>query len=758
MDKEKLEQAKELLKELNDIRRKMNKEPIKLTDAESIKQLKSLPGDIDDARAALARMEETATSLYAELQNITKEIVKQSTPQQKLARGFKSLANDAEKLKFDEQEISRLSQKELQNLQKRVKQNKARIKAATEEMDAFKSIESKVDEILSTEEAKNLSAQERNDLVGDYLNSLQGLKDAERAALALYFDQENVIDRLVEKTAERLKLENKIEQDAAGFTVMSDIVKSIPGLSGLSGPFEKAANAAKEASREGKGSLGAFAAGGKALMKAFGPLTLIITAIKTFKDIAFGVDQKVTDIAKNMGLGEAAAEDQYQQFKQIKNESDKTFITTKKLIAAQAELSSTMGAVAGMSNRSLENHIEMTKVMGIEADTAGKLQRLALASNEESDQSLSNILDSVAALDKETGIRLNTKGVIDEVAKTEGELALQYKNNPGLIARAVTQVRKLGLSLSQAGKMSESLLDFETSISKEMEAEVLLGKDLNLDRARALALQGDSAGAAAEIMKQVKAIGGLEKMNVIERKALAEAAGMSADELANAVMQEENLQKLGKQARKQLEDRVARLKAQGKVEEANRLLTAAGNKEDLEAALKRQSLNDQFNDAMDRIKESFAEVLDKNIDIRGTVESIVGFFANLSKNLGAIKAIAMVLVGAFAAMAISSTISAVAAMTTASAVTFGLGALAIGAGLIYLTSTMDNAIDSASSKTESKTAKGTAADFISRPGQPIQKFRADDIIIGGTSPFGSGNNDEGTRKLLEKNRSLNTCS
>ena len=42
-----------------------------------------------------------------------------------------------------------------------------------------------------------------------------------------------------------------------------------------------------------------------------------------------------------------------------------------------------------------------------------------------------------------------------------------------------------------------------------------------------------------------------------------------------------------------------------------------------------------------------------------------------------------------------------------------------------------------------------AADFISRPGQPIQKFRPDDIIIGGTNPMGGGD-DGRTIELLER--------
>ena len=48
----------------------------------------------------------------------------------------------------------------------------------------------------------------------------------------------------------------------------------------------------------------------------------------------------------------------------------------------------------------------------------------------------------------------------------------------------------------------------------------------------------------------------------------------------------------------------------------------------------------------------------------------------------------------------------------------------------------------------SKASSGqTAADFISRPGQPIQKFRADDVIVGGTNL--GGNNNEVVMLLKE---------
>ena len=56
----------------------------------------------------------------------------------------------------------------------------------------------------------------------------------------------------------------------------------------------------------------------------------------------------------------------------------------------------------------------------------------------------------------------------------------------------------------------------------------------------------------------------------------------------------------------------------------------------------------------------------------------------------------------------------------------------------------------------------TAADFISRPGQPIQKFRKDDIIVGGTNlggkGGGGGNVEHITSSNINSNRTRWRCN
>ena len=59
------------------------------------------------------------------------------------------------------------------------------------------------------------------------------------------------------------------------------------------------------------------------------------------------------------------------------------------------------------------------------------------------------------------------------------------------------------MSLADVGKMAENLLDFENSINSEMEASVMLGRNVNLQKARELSLAGDLSGLQDEILNQV---------------------------------------------------------------------------------------------------------------------------------------------------------------------------------------------------------------------------------------------------------------
>jgi hypothetical protein len=74
--------------------------------------------------------------------------------------------------------------------------------------------------------------------------------------------------------------------------------------------------------------------------------------------------------------------------------------------------------------------------------------------------------------------------------------------NVEALTQAATQAQALGLSMKQVEQISESMLNFEDSIGKELEAQLLTGGNINLAKAREHALTGDMVGLTNEIQKQ----------------------------------------------------------------------------------------------------------------------------------------------------------------------------------------------------------------------------------------------------------------
>jgi len=109
------------------------------------------------------------------------------------------------------------------------------------------------------------------------------------------------------------------------------------------------------------------------------------------------------------------------------------------------------------------------------------------------------------------------------------------------LAKAAIQAAKLGINMGTVSKMADSLLDFESSIESQMEASMMLGRQINTDKARQLALSGDLEGMQKEVMKQVGNEADFAKMNVLQRRSLAKAFGLSTEELSKMVRDQEKI-------------------------------------------------------------------------------------------------------------------------------------------------------------------------------------------------------------------------
>lgn len=388
--------------------------------------------------------------------------------------------------------------------------------------------------------------------------------------------------------------------------------------------------------------------------------------------------------------------------------------TIQSQIEATNQLNEGLGTAGLFTEKQLADQVVLTKQMGLEAETATQLQQLSMLQGKSAEKITNEIGDQVVKFRQETGIALNFKKIMTEVTKVSGTLSANLGNDPKRIAAAVMQAQKLGITLEQSRKISSSLLDFQSSIENELEAELLTGKSLNFERARALALQGKTTEAASELLGQLGGISEFQKLNVIQQDAIAKSVGMSADEMADAYKQQELLKGTAFATKAAFEEQARLAAQQGKLEEFMASVKGAANGEELAKQAAQIGAQEKFQAAIEKLKETFAEIaagpllhmVEKFANFVSNAENLKGIFAGIQKILDIIVTIIGVkMVAGLAKTVIQLGLAAVeagimgaGAATAASAVTFGLGAVAIIAAL----GTIMGAFDGITSGLEAK--------------------------------------------------------
>jgi hypothetical protein len=185
--------------------------------------------------------------------------------------------------------------------------------------------------------------------------------------------------------------------------------------------------------------------------------------------------------------------------------------------------------------------------MGLTDDVATKVAARAEAFGVNSRTNIDTIMQMNNELYNSGQSTATIGQLMNSVSEATGQVAASLGFSNTNIAKAVNQVRRFGLNLMQARNISENLLDFEKSINAELEAELFLGRDINLDKARMMSLQGDIVGATEEVMKITRGLTDEQRKSPIVMGALADVIGISVDELQDAYLLETDRARQGQQ-------------------------------------------------------------------------------------------------------------------------------------------------------------------------------------------------------------------
>jgi len=520
----------------------------------------------------------------------------------------------------------------------------------------------------------------------DRQESLNALKALETRTEQLVKKNESILDLYIKQGKEQGEITKKAKTLENAYVKMSRLQGKILGLE---------EDISKEKVKQDK-SVGRQLLSGGGLLAVTEKMKSAISFIsKTQRDTAntmavtLNQAKKINqEIAKELKFG-LVVDTTREEILESMNEMDDLFRTSNGYSANQAK---TLSITANKLNIS----------RGEAAKLSGLMQLIDGSSSETANATLAlgkNLADA-------SGVKF---GKVMKDISTSGR---DFSNATGMslknMIRTAIETRKMGFELNDALGLANNLLDVEGSIESQMKFNVLTGRQANFDKARALVLENDMAGALDEVRKQV---GDISDLNILEIQSLQQATGLRADQLqiANSIADNaaSNLSNT---------DAANQAYAEGNTQLAEQLLSREHATTAAEA----------MDNAEQNIKESIAIQLADQKKLKGIMLGI------------------QVVQAALAAIA---TVKAIAEVTAMSALTLGVGALAIGAGIATGVAAMNGAFSSAKPPSIQDGAIGPDGGLlVSGPKGSIQLDK-DDSIIAGTNLGGGGGSSAVAQKL-----------
>jgi len=395
----------------------------------------------------------------------------------------------------------------------------------------------------------------------------------------------------------------------------------------------------------GTSPISSFTSGISSMLKSIpylgGLLGGVVDIFSSILDVVIGIDDVIIKSGRNLNLNTTEARKLYEKYADISILNGDIFLTSKKFLESQVELGQALGINNELSTETLATNIKLKDIAGLDAGLRADIAENAIVSGKSSEDLVKSVGAQVIGLKNATGISLNFQKVLGEANKLGGYLGLAFAKYPEKISKALVTTKALGTSLKEMDSIADSFLDFEGSISKQFEAQLLTGKDINLQEARRAFLNNDLATAAIEINKQVGSSAEFLHMNRIAATSMAESFGMSRDQLGEMLKKQEMLSKLGAKdtdnARTQLKLGLERYKTQ------EALSAALGN--DVYNNLVNASTQEKIAAFIDKIKTSLVDFIEKS-GLINKIQSFIDYLSNPQNIKGILTTVKNIVAGA----------------------------------------------------------------------------------------------------------------
>jgi hypothetical protein len=259
------------------------------------------------------------------------------------------------------------------------------------------------------------------------------------------------------------------------------------------------------------------------------PFMLLDLILKSGYDRFIALDKAAEEFRKQTGYSNTQMVELRKNSESINLEFQHMGIGIEQVYKSAKALTDVFGRTSIVSKEALQNVSLMSANLGVAEEHSAAVLATFQGLGGASEQAAMNVIKVGAGISDKAGIPF--KLVMQDVASASEDTLSMLGANPSKLMKSAIAARSMGLELNKLVSSQRKILDFSNSITDEMEASALLGKNVNFQLARQLAFEGRVEDSARATLETVKNAGDFNKMNVYQREALAKAAGMELKDL-----------------------------------------------------------------------------------------------------------------------------------------------------------------------------------------------------------------------------------
>ena len=542
-NRKQLQELNKLLADLEKKYKSLNREsPFKGKDAKEVAKaygsigvaVKEVETSMKGIRSDIFEMNSGLEGLKESFRDIGRELGQTDAPLKNMTKSFNKIRNLADDLSDIQYNIAGASAKEIVSLKAKVNLEFTRLRSQIKLLEAKKTLTAKEQELLAFAKDQNAALEEKI-----------GYQSTFNEAIGKTLKSQKNINKAIGLTGKGLKGIGGFAQKL-GFGDMSDDISAITDemkqqAVELTDNGDKAATLGDQFRIMGTGMAGMGKALAAALTDPLVIITMIVKFAKLLLDIFGQMQKKVRDVGQLFGASGGEAKVLKDQIHAAGDASGDIFYFTEELIAAQGSLNKAVGMNLKFNEENAKAYLDMTMYMGMSEEAAIGLYKISAEQGVNFADQTQVVMDTTKLLESQTGFAMKSSDAIEGMSQASASVRFNVKGGVEGLVKAAHTAARLGLTMNEIAAAAESHLDFESSIAKEIEAEMFLQKDLNLDKLRHAAFTGDIGAQQAEINRLIQENKGDLMNNAFAQEKFAAALGISKEQLMESLMTDKKI-------------------------------------------------------------------------------------------------------------------------------------------------------------------------------------------------------------------------